>query len=106
VKKILLSVSLISLMLFPYIALAENVTVEVSHNSLEPASVSISPGDTVTFHNKVEMPGGHTIVADDGTFSSPDLAKDESWSHKFTETGTYHYHIKQHPDAKGEIVVK
>lgn len=105
-KKIFLSISIFSIMLFSLNAIAENVTVEVSHNSLEPASVSISPGDTVTFHNKVEMPGGHTIVADDGTFSSPDLAKDESWSHKFTEIGTYHYHIKQHPDAKGEIMVK
>jgi len=105
-NKIILSVSLITLMLFFYNAFAEDVTIEVSHNSLEPASVSISSGDSVTFHNKVEMPGGHSIVAEDASFSSPDMAKDESWSHTFTEAGTYHYHIKQHPDAKGEVVVK
>jgi plastocyanin len=52
------------------------------------------------------MPGGHTIMADDCSFKSPDLAKDESWSHTFTKPGTYAYHIKQHPEAKGKIVVK
>jgi plastocyanin len=87
-------------------ASAKDVTVKVGHNSLEPGTVTIGKGDTVVFLNKQEMPGGHTVVADDGSFSSPALGKDKSWSHTFERAGTYRIHIKQHPDAKCEIVVK
>jgi plastocyanin len=81
-------------------------TVQVGHNRLEPAEISIAAGDTVTFHNRDEMPGGHTLVADDGSFESPALGKDTSWSHTFAKPGTYAYHIKQHAGAKGRVVVK
>lgn len=87
-------------------ASAKEVTVKVGHNSLDPAEVAIAKGDTVTFTNTAEMPGGHTIVADDGSFSSPALGKDKSWSRAFAEPGTYAIHIKEHPSAKGAIVVK
>jgi plastocyanin len=87
-------------------ALGDDVTVHVGHNRLDPAEVSIAVGDTVTFHNMDEMPGGHTIVADDGSFQSPALAKDDSWTHTFTEAGSYGYHIKEHADAKGKVVVE
>lgn len=83
-----------------------DVTVEVGHNHLSPAEVSIGVGETVTFHNRDAMPGGHTIAADDGSFSSPALEKDESWSRAFDEPGSYPYHIKEHPDARGEIRVE
>ena len=63
-------------------------------------------GTTVVFHNLDEMPGGHTIVASDGSFESPGLAKDQKWSHTFTEPGVYAYEIKEHPSAKGKIVVE
>ena len=54
-----------------------------------------------------EMPsGGHTIVADDGTFSSPPLGKDESWSHTFNAVGDHGYSIQQHPSAKGTVTVE
>ena len=85
---------------------ADDAIVQVGHNRLEPTEVSISAGGTVTFHNQDEMPGGHSIVADDGSFESPALAKDDSWSHTFEKSGTYPYHIKEHPEAKGKIVVK
>lgn len=86
--------------------LAEEVTVQVGHNRLEPTEVKIPVGSTVVFHNLDEMPGGHTIVADDGSFQSPGLAKDEKWSHTFTKPGVYPYSIKQHPSAKARIVVE
>jgi plastocyanin len=87
-------------------ASAKDVTIKVGHNSLEPSTVTIEKGDAVVFSNTQEMPGGHTIVADDGSFSSPALAKDKSWSHTFEKAGTYKVHIKEHPGAGGEIVVK
>ena len=53
--------------------------------------ITVTSGDTVTFVNKDQMSGGHTIVADDGTFSSPPLGKDESWSHTFNAVGDHGY---------------
>ena len=87
-------------------AAADEVTVHVGHNKLEPAELKVSAGTTVVFHNMDEMPGGHSIVSDDGSFESPGLGKDESWSHTFSESGSYAYSIKEHPSAKGKIVVE
>jgi len=87
-------------------ARAAGPTVTVGHNRIEPAKVSIKKGESVTFHNVDEMPGGHTIVADDGSFKSPPLKKDESFTQKFDKTGTTMIHIEQHPKTKGEIDVQ
>ncbi len=93
------------LLAVPLSVTAETI-VEVGHNRLEPAAVMIKKGDTVTFVNKDQMPGGHTIVANDGTFESPPLGKDESWSHTFDEFGDYGFSIQQHPSAKGTVTVE
>lgn len=85
---------------------ADEVMVHVGHNKLEPAELTVAPGTTVVFHNLDAMPGGHTIVADDGSFQSPGLAKDEKWSHVFTEPGVHAYSIKEHSSAKGKIIVE
>ena len=85
---------------------AAEVMVHVGHNKLDPAEITVATGTTVVFHNLVEMPGGHSIVADDGSFESPALGKDETWSHAFEEAGTHSYSIKEHPSAKGRIIVE
>ncbi|MDH3519988.1 MAG: hypothetical protein OEM49_05970 [Myxococcales bacterium] len=87
-------------------AFAADVMVHVGHNRLDPAAVSIAVGDTVTFHNMDAMPGGHTVATEDGALSSPPLQKDQAWSHKFTEPGSFGFHIVEHPAAKTTIVVK
>ena len=93
------------LLVSPGWIIAGEVTVEVGHNRLEPAEITITEGDTVTFHNQGIMPGGHTLVGADKAFQSPPLADNQSWSHTFTKEGVYPYHIKQHPGAKGRVVV-
>lgn len=87
-------------------AAAAEVKVTVGHSKIDPAQVTIAVGDTVVFHNVDEMPGGHTVVAKDGSFSSPPLAKGQSWSHTFEKAGSFPIGIEQHPDAVGEIVVE
>ena len=95
----------IGLLAAPLAVLAETV-VQVGHNRLEPADIMVKAGETVKFHNQDSMPGGHTIVSDEGKFSSPPLAKDESWTHTFDEAGSFPYHIEQHPSAKGTVTVE
>jgi plastocyanin len=81
-------------------------TVVVGHNKLDPALVQIKAGESVTFQNVDAMPGGHTVTAIDGSFSSPGLAKGESWTHSFDVPGVYPIQIKEHPDTKASIVVE
>lgn len=87
------------------LAYAHGATIDIGHNRVEPAEVTIAVGGVVHFQNHDEMPGGHTIVADDGSFSSPGMAKDEGWHHTFEKPGTYSFHIKEHPGAKGKVIV-
>jgi len=84
----------------------EAVEVALSHSQIQPARVEIKVGESVTFKNVVDMPGGHTVVADDGSFESPPLNKGESWTHSFAKSGSYKFHLKQHPGTKGEVVVQ
>lgn len=90
----------------PAEATAAGATITVSHESLSPAEVQIGAGQSVTFHNVVEMPGGHTVMASDGSFSSPALMKDQSWSHSFDVPGVYTVGIKEHPAATATIIVE
>ena len=99
-------VALVGSLLISISALAEGATVAVGHNRLTPSQLTVEAGTTVTFKNEEEMPGGHTIVADDGSFQSPALAKGQTWSHKFDAPGTHAYSIKEHPSAKGSVTVK
>lgn len=86
-------------------ALAD-VTVAVGHASFDPAQVKIKKGESVTFHNVQEMPGGHTVVADDGSWKSPPLKLNEDFTKTFEQSGTVKIHLEQHPKTAGEIVVE
>lgn len=105
-RRLVPSLALAALLALPLRVHAGEAKVEVGHNRLTPAEVSITAGDAITFHNVDQMPGGHTVVADDGSFSSPPLAKDQSWSHTFEKPGSVGVHIKEHPGAKAKIEVK
>ena len=87
-------------------AFAEGPSVSVGHNRITPSELRVAKGTSVTFENQDEMPGGHTLVADDGSFQSPALAKGQSWSHRFDTPGTHGYSITEHPKAKASITVE
>ncbi len=88
------------------LATAAAATVQVRHNRLTPAVVQLRAGQSVTFHNLDKMPGGHTVEAPDGSFSSPPLDQGQSWSHSFDVPGIYPVRIKEHPAAEASIVVE
>lgn len=87
------------------VAHAHGTTVTLGHGRLSPERVTIPVGGTVHFYNEVEMPGGHTVVADDGSFESPPLGRGGAWHRLFTRAGEYPYHIGEHPEARGVISV-
>jgi len=81
-------------------ALGERLTAGVSIKNFEfgPKSLVVKPGTVVTWTNEA---GAHTVVADDGSFSSPTLAAGQTFSHKFTRKGTRRYYCSFHGGAGG-----
>jgi plastocyanin len=70
-----------------------------------PATLAIHAGDVVHFQNANASAGTCTILADDGVFASPPLARGEGWHHTFSDPGTYGFFVEEFPSARGKIVV-
>jgi plastocyanin len=87
--------------------LAEAATTNVTINNYTfmPGTVTVHPGDSVTWSNQDSIP--HTATAVDGTsFDSGTIVPGASWSFTFKKAGAYKYHCAIHPDMQGEIDVK
>jgi plastocyanin len=78
-------------------------SVTISRTGFHPAAVTIPSGDTVTWANNDTA--RHQIVADNGSFSSPVLAPNQSYSHVFNAGGTFAYHDGVHPALKATLTV-
>lgn len=64
--------------------------------------INFDSGETTSQSNRV-----HSLVeSQHGLFHSPDLQINDSFRYKFTLPGTYHYHSRQYPTAKGVIIIK
>jgi amicyanin len=77
--------------------------VAIADFAFEPATLTITAGDTVTWTNEDAMV--HTATSVDGSFDSGDLDQGESYSLTFTTPGTYAYLCTPHPTMTGRIVV-
>ena len=76
----------------------------------QPESLNVKTGDTVTWVNKGNFPHTTTSGVDgkpDGLWDTKHLARGESFSHVFSQPGTYHYFCRPHHGLgmKGVIVV-
>jgi plastocyanin len=83
---------------------AATQTVQVTKSGLTPQSPTINAGDTVTWHNADTA--DHQIVADDGSFASPVLHSDQTYSHTFNGAGTFKYHDAFAKAHTGTITVQ
>lgn len=68
-----------------------------------PTTLTIPAGSTVTWTNRDEEP--HTIAAGDGSFHSPGMGAQGSYSHTFAAPGTFDYVCSIHPFMHGTVVV-
>ncbi len=72
--------------------------------AFSPQTFQVAAGETVTWINKDTM--AHTVTSNTtGLFGSSVLTPGASWSHVFTQTGTFYYHCEPHPQMWGVIVV-
>lgn len=83
---------------------ALTATVALSDFKYQPATVTITAGDSVRFVNKDQE--AHTITANDSTFDSQGLDAGATWTHRFTKPGRYTYFCELHPYMKGVVIVR
>ncbi|OBI24426.1 amidase [Mycobacterium sp. E1386] len=68
-----------------------------------PATLTVPVGTTVTWTNRDEEP--HTVAASDGSFHSPGMGTGATFTHTFSEAGTFDYVCSIHPMMRGSVVV-
>jgi plastocyanin len=83
---------------------AATVTVQIRSGGFTPASVGINHGDRVTWRNVDKT--DHQVVANDGSFASPILRPNQSWTRVLTTAGTFRYHDAWHPLPTSKVTVK
>jgi plastocyanin len=70
-----------------------------------PETVEIQKGQTIEWVNDDLTP--HTVTSDGGnTFDSGSIEAGSSWSHTFSQPGTFPYLCTFHTEMKGTVVVK
>src|SRR5436190_12768158 len=78
-------------------------TVSITATGFSPESVTIRPGDTVTWKNSDNT--AHQIVSDTGLFKSNKLQPGESYSYKFDVESSYSYHDAMKASTSGVVNV-
>src|SRR3954469_17107668 len=92
---------------------AATTEVTVSNFAFAPASVSITPGDTVTWkfagpdlnHSTTSNPGQAESCDSDPGNSNPLHVVGDTFSHQFTQAGTFTYVCKVHSFMRARVVV-
>lgn len=86
-------------------------TVWIMDGDYNPAVMTVSAGDTITWVNKDESK--RKVAADPHPTStslpelvSSELEKDDSYSFTFEEAGEWYYHDYLNPIKKGKVVVE
>jgi len=81
----------------------------VSNNCFSPFEIQIDVGDTISWRNddaaKHTVTSGNLVEGPDGKFDSSIFSPKQSFSHIFTEEGTYPYFCLIHPWMEGLVIV-
>ena len=78
-------------------------TIAIDDFAFAPITLTVPAGSTVTWTNKDGEP--HTVVANDGTFHSPTMDANGTFSFTFPTAGTFDYVCSIHPFMHGTVVV-
>ena len=77
--------------------------VSIDNFAFVPATLTVRVGSTVTWTNHDEEP--HTIAASDGSFHSPGMGSQATYSHTFPTAGKFDYVCSIHPFMHATVVV-
>jgi len=82
---------------------SDALQVSIKQFAFTPNSITVPAGGSVTWTNNEVIP--HTVTADDGSFSSDNLSKGDTFTQTFETAGTITYHCELHMNMKAEVVV-
>ena len=77
--------------------------VYISASKFGPATITVSVGDTVTWTNQDTVT--YSITSDTSQFDSGLLGPGETYSHAFTQAGTFPYHSVVNGPMQGSVIV-
>jgi plastocyanin len=77
--------------------------VSIDNFAFVPPTLTVAAGSTVTWTNLDEEP--HTVVADDGSFHSPGMGLQGTYSYTFPTPGRFEYVCSVHPFMRATVVV-
>jgi len=83
---------------------AATTTVQITKNGFTPSTITVTAGDTVTWHNADTKT--HQVVADNGAFASPALTAGANWSYTPTRSGKFTYRDAYATTHRGTVNVK
>jgi len=78
--------------------------VQIHQFKFLPAQLTVPAGATVTWTNGDEET--HTVTATDRTYTSTGLEHAETFTHRYTQPGTYTYFCALHPHMTATVVVR
>lgn len=86
----------------PTVATPNQIAME--NFAFTPNNISVAVGQKVTFINNDFTT--HNIVANDGTFTSGNIAPGKRFEKTFATAGIIAYHCSIHPSMTGQIEIK
>lgn len=78
-------------------------SVSIVDFAFNPGSITVNSGDTVQWTNNGKVPEGHDVTGDG--LDSGLLKAGDSYSHTFSDTGSFSYICSLHPNMKGTVKV-
>lgn len=82
------------------------VTVFVEEDAFSPTEITITAGDTVSWHFDGDVPHGVQGIGDKAMGLNSPLLEAGDWSYTFTAPGEYRYLCPIHPDMRGKVIVE
>lgn len=82
----------------------KEVSLEIINYAFTPPTIRIKKGTTVTWTNRDTVK--HNAIADDESFKTELIGKDESVSVTFDTAGTFPYYCGPHPSMRGTVIVE
>ncbi|TSC67933.1 MAG: multicopper oxidase type 3 [Parcubacteria group bacterium Gr01-1014_66] len=84
--------------------MASPVAMDIKNFAFVQKELRIIQGTKVTWTNQDTV--GHTVTSDKGVFESGLLKKGGSFSHTFSEKGTFSYHCAPHSNMTARVIVE
>ena len=78
--------------------------VEIKGFAFNPADATVKVGQKITWTNNDSAE--HNVVADDGTFKSPDLEQGDTYEFTPKKAGTFSYVCTYHSQMKATLTVE